>query len=61
METDLAVQLENAHTAITVLIAGVLIAIGYILTQPLPAESKADFCPLHRKAVADCRNQHKLD
>lgn len=44
------------QTAIVVLIAGVLVAIGYILTTPLPPERVTDpACPLHKRPRSKCK------
>ena len=53
---DLTRQLHDAQTAVAILIAAVLIAVGYILTLPMPADTKSDpTCPLHKRPRSQCK------
>lgn len=54
---DLTRQLHDAQTAVALLVAAVLIAIGYILSMPLPAwDDKSDpTCPLHKMPRSKCK------
>jgi hypothetical protein len=60
MDPELGARIDALNLVIGMLIGAVLLAACWIMQTPIePARPKADFCPLHRKAVADCRDQHK--